>query len=634
MFRPIEYMPQLDGLRAIAVISVIVFHLNPSWLGGGYLGVDVFFILSGFLITKILYGDLIKGTYSWNKFITRRIRRLMPALMTMISAVIISSLFLLVFPHREQLVAQSTAAIFSYSNYFYYHTTAGYWGDDTGSIALLHTWSLAVEEQFYLIYPLFLFIVFKVFPLAHKRVIVALLLLALTGYLYVYKSNPDLAFYSLHTRTWQLLLGGCLALWNTNSSKYQISVKAQGYLGLGSLFTLCCCFAFLDHKITNNTDGWITLMPCLSAICLIWCCSYRSPALKILELKPMAYIGKVSYSLYLWHWPVIVMAKFLSSEPNILIIVLITMIFACSSYHFIERPMRHGNLSIFKISIRFLALPCLLTLLMSQIKTNPVVPNELKPMMNTDTIQNRKHWRCNKKKIEPIWGHKPCNMNISPLVIINGSSHARVLCGALNEYAQTHQYRFCSLSVASGGITQTSVKKGQNRAETNKQRNQIIRDLRPDILLVAGYWHSESTSSGGKFEEKLKIALRAYSKAATWVIVVGQSPRLDVPKESRHSIRKYYWSQYLQSDSGKITISADDSADKANALVRNVVESLDLDNVIYENPRHAFYSNSEFSAINKGRFLYSDQHHINDHSARLIIKKIWAQHADKLQRRK
>ena len=124
--RPAGYMHQLDGVRAIAVISVIIFHLNPNWLPGGYLGVDVFFLLSGFLITRLLYRDFNAGDYSWKKFIARRIRRLMPALMVMISAVVIAGLFLLIFPYREQLISQGFAAIFSYSNYFYHHTTSGY----------------------------------------------------------------------------------------------------------------------------------------------------------------------------------------------------------------------------------------------------------------------------------------------------------------------------------------------------------------------------------------------------------------------------------------------------------------------------------------------------------------------------
>ena len=113
---------------------------------------------------------------------------------------------------------------------------------------------------------------------------------------------------------------------------------------------------------------------------------------------------------------------------------------------------------------------------------------------------------------------------------------------------------------------------------------------------------------------------------------MGQCPRLDVPNELGYSIRRHYWSQYLKSDSGKITISADNSAERVNIIVKKVVESLDLDNVIYEDPRHVFYHNGKFAAFNDNRFLYSDNHHINDYSARLIIKKIWEQHSDKLQR--
>lgn len=456
---PSNYMKQLDGCRAIAVIAVIIFHLNPKWLPGGYLGVDVFFILSGFLITRILHRDFKQGTYSWGKFITRRIRRLMPALMTMIAVVTIAGSFLLVFPNRQQLLPQAWAAIFSYSNYFYYFTTGGYWGDDTSSIALLHTWSLAVEEQFYLIYPLLFYAIFKISPKSYKHIIAGLFILAIAGYLLVYSNNPDLAFYSLHTRAWQLLLGGSLALWTQEKPKLHLPPPVRHTMALGSLVTLCSCFYFLDHKLANESNGWAIMIPCLAATCLIWCASCNSSSLKILGTTPMTYIGKTSYSLYLWHWPVIVMAKFVSAEPSFSVLILIIIICAFTSYHLIEKPFRYGRTSILKISICWLALPCISIALMSQIKSNPLVPGALKPMMDEGSIQDRKLWRSGNRDVSPVWGYEPRQSDNAPLVVINGSSHARVLCGALNEYAQTYQYRFCSLSVAAGGVTQTSKKK-------------------------------------------------------------------------------------------------------------------------------------------------------------------------------
>jgi peptidoglycan/LPS O-acetylase OafA/YrhL len=628
--RPAGYMHQLDGVRAIAVISVIIFHLNPNWLPGGYLGVDVFFLLSGFLITRLLYRDFNAGDYSWTKFIARRIRRLMPALMVMISVVMIAGIFLLVFPNREQLIPQGFAAIFSYSNYFYYHTTSGYWGSHANSIALLHTWSLAVEEQFYLIFPLIFYSVFKISPKSCRMALPVFSLLAFVCYLFAYSDDPSVAFYYLHARAWQLLLGGSLALWAPQREKTCPNSGLRPYLAWSSLITLCSCFYYLDHEAVSASNGWALIIPSLSATCLIWLASSGALSLKFLATRPLTYIGQISYSLYLWHWPIIVMSKFITPDPHPVTLILLTVIAACMSYHLIEKPFRYSKASTTKILFGSLALPCISIILLTLTKQNPIVPNELKPMMDAETIQDRKQWKVSKKKVSPLWGHQPNESKDTPVVMINGSSHARVLCGALNEYAQIYNYRFGTLSIASGGVTQTSIKKGQDRARTNKIRNKIIQDIHPDILFIAGYWQSELSDTGKTFNDRLRELLISYSKSAKWVIVVGQSPRLEVPDEVGYSIRRHYWSQYLQSEKGRVEIRADDSADNSNAIVKNIVDSLSVDNVIYEDPRHVFYQNEQFTPIRDGHFLYSDRHHINDHSARLIIQNIWERHAKKL----
>ncbi|MCA9139626.1 MAG: acyltransferase, partial [Planctomycetales bacterium] len=208
--RGLDYRAEIDSLRAIAIIPVVVFHLNPTHLRGGYLGVDVFFVLSGYLISAILLRDMDLGVFGMRRFYARRIRRLVPVILSVVVATLLVANFFLVDGQRVYVAKQAIAALVSVSNVFVWRSTGDYWGPTAESTALLHTWSLSVEEQFYLIFPVVLALVHRCMP---RRVTAFFLFVIATsglGYLIIVAARPSAAFYLLPTRAWELACGGLL----------------------------------------------------------------------------------------------------------------------------------------------------------------------------------------------------------------------------------------------------------------------------------------------------------------------------------------------------------------------------------------------------------------------------------------
>jgi peptidoglycan/LPS O-acetylase OafA/YrhL len=342
----IRYRPEIDGLRAIAVIAVILFHFSANLFPGGYLGVDVFFVISGYLITGLIKKDLDNENFSFTGFYLRRVKRVIPALYVLLFFVTIAAVFLLLptdfKDYGRSLLGQS---VFSGNIYFYFKSD--YF--DTPSLLkpILHTWSLSVEEQYYIIYPLLLAGLFKVLK---KNTGIALLLLAIfvlvVSYLY-YPKNQSAVFFLSPFRSWELLLGAVL---NYNFFSIKISGKylpeVMSWCGIAAIL-----YSIIFVSEANAMHGLNAVLPTLGASFFIVGNSGNITSTgKLLSVKPINYTGKISYSLYLWHWPIIVFYAYVTG--NNISAIAAACIFAASyllaiiSYHYIETPFR--NKVIFK----------------------------------------------------------------------------------------------------------------------------------------------------------------------------------------------------------------------------------------------------------------------------------------------
>ena len=335
-FSRIKYRTEIDGLRTVAVIPVILFHLG--FVKGGFYGVDVFFVISGYLITKILTVDIENGNFSLHRFWLRRVKRLLPLLLTVILITLIITPLLVFKPVVKSISQDIFPALFSYFNFHALNNFDDYWGGKAEQSFFLHTWSLSVEEQFYLLYPIFLYFSHKYFKKFFTPILI-ITLISIFLFFFYGKINRDIekAFYLLPSRIWELSIGGLSSLINLKKIK---KYKFQQYLPIIGILIILLAY------IVGNTRLWI--LPVIGTSLIILFCTPTDLIGKILSTKPFVFIGKISYSLYLWHWGIIVLfknLKFQFQNINQYLInglaISLTFLLAYLSYTFIENKTRN-----------------------------------------------------------------------------------------------------------------------------------------------------------------------------------------------------------------------------------------------------------------------------------------------------
>lgn len=354
-----RYMPGLDGVRAVAVIAIIIYHLNPQWLSGGFLGVDTFFVISGYLITSLLLTEYHNtGKIELMSFWLRRVKRLIPAVLFLVMGVIVLSLIFM--PTEIQKVrADTIAAIFYVSNWWYIMQNVDYF-EQFAVQPLKHLWSLAIEEQFYLVFPIVLLSLLSFIRRLKSIRIIFLILLVISMIammvLYVPNENVARVYFGTDTRIQTLLMGVLLALvWPPFQLKAKVNrqmrtmIDTAGVVGLAILFI---CFKFVSETNSILYYGGFFL---ISTVTLLVIASSVHPSgyfAKFLGNKVFTFIGSRSYSLYLWHYPIIVLIhhQFVQGQipPLVYVVeILLMVLMAEFSYKFIEQPFRKEGFNIF-----------------------------------------------------------------------------------------------------------------------------------------------------------------------------------------------------------------------------------------------------------------------------------------------
>ena len=332
-----KYRRDIDGLRAISVLLVILFHAGGI-VSGGYVGVDVFFVISGFLITSIIQTEVSNGTFSMRRFWARRVRRILPASIACIALTILFSAIVML-PDDFICVAESAAACCVAAGNVFFWRYGGYFAGPSETMPFLHFWSLAVEEQFYLFYPFLLYGLSKARRISTLK---CLCLLAFASFILSVLSvqfKPTAGFYLLPFRAWELLIGGILATIPVSDCK-EIYRQSSSLLGL--CLILVPAFLYTSH---TPFPGFAALVPCLGAFALIWANRGETQTLvgRLFELKALVFIGIISYSLYLWHWPVLALARYAFIEINLVsgcCAIVVSFLMAVVSWAFIEQKFR------------------------------------------------------------------------------------------------------------------------------------------------------------------------------------------------------------------------------------------------------------------------------------------------------
>jgi peptidoglycan/LPS O-acetylase OafA/YrhL len=337
----IRYRPELDGLRAIAVLAVVLHHLWPGRVPGGFVGVDVFFVLSGFLITGIVAREAGAGTFSFAKFYERRVRRLFPALFVVLAATLVASWFLLL-PSDAVATFRAVVAtlLFSSNMLFWKSLAAGYFAGDAKLNPLLHTWSLGVEEQFYLLFPLVLLFLLSKFARWTNAMLVGALIASLAACELLVRDHPVAVFFLSPFRAWELLFGALLALDAVPPLRSAAAREVVGLIGLAAIATATFCYS-----PATSFPGVSALLPVAGTAAVIHATTGQPTRVaQALQFRPLVYVGLISYSLYLWHWPLIVFARFASGmeqAPGAAWLLLAASVaLAALSHRFVEQPFR------------------------------------------------------------------------------------------------------------------------------------------------------------------------------------------------------------------------------------------------------------------------------------------------------
>ncbi|TIH18017.1 acyltransferase [Marinifilum sp. JC120] len=360
----IPYRKEIDGLRAVAVLLVVFSHAQFSFFEGGFVGVDVFFVISGYLITSIIVNEIDRGTFSFKTFYLRRIRRLLPALLVVLGSTTYVAHKVLMPGYLLSYAKAQFATLASCSNFFLWRYFGGYWRGYSKEFPLTHTWSLSVEEQFYYLWPAFLLLAYRFIPKKfHTKILFAvfLLLLLLSQYLVKY---PEFAFYMIPARFFEMFLGamGALLFRKPISLDPLIEKKLVNFVHITGLSLILYASVFFKEGLPY--PGFDAFIPCLGTFLLLLPFRWSaSPIANLFSTSAFRGIGKISYSLYLWHWPVFSLLAYTGHSVVKYRVLALCLSFGLSvlSYNLIEQPFRKAKMSFKTAFCSFVLIPICLS---------------------------------------------------------------------------------------------------------------------------------------------------------------------------------------------------------------------------------------------------------------------------------
>ncbi len=494
-----SYRPDIDGLRAIAIIAVVLFHAGIAGFRGGFVGVDIFFVISGYLITGHVYRDAVGGNFSLASFYARRARRILPALLFVILASTAIGFILLSSNEYSDLSKSTLAALFGVSN-IYYYLSINYFGPASDHLPMLMTWSLGVEEQFYIFLPWIIVIGLRFFG----RGIIAILA-ALCGASFLYsivslRGDPSFAFYMLPTRAWELGLGGMLALAELRGfSPFRGRPHLAEFVAAAGLACLAVAIFWLDSSVLF--PGVLALLPTLGAALVI--AAPGTVTGRLLALRPLVFVGLVSYSWYLWHWPLLSFARVTALWPlgrnAALIIVGLSFALAVLSYYAVERPFRRRKAPNGATLLRYGGAMTAAALILVGVIAWRGLPQRLPPQVAALEDVMVEEERClvydgvAEPHVDPF-----CLPSVAAdrLIVLIGDSHAAALAPGLRIRARALGYELAVFTKASCppllGVTRLMPDYPPHDAECRAYDSKVMAWIKanPTIhkVILAGFW--------------------------------------------------------------------------------------------------------------------------------------------------
>ena len=524
----LTYRPEIDGLRAISVGAVILYHAQITILGyqpfkGGFIGVDIFFVISGYLITSIILKELVTtGSFSFKNFYERRIRRILPVL---IFVTLTSLPFAWMYLLPGSFVDFSKSILYSlgFSSNFYFYISGQRYADDGGLLKpFLHTWSLSVEEQYYILFPIVLLITFKYFRkyLIHILILIFFVSLGLADW--GSRTHYSLNFYVLPTRCWELLAGSILAYFEIIKGHRSQNQKLNLILPFTGLILIGHSIWFFNDRMFH--PSFYTLSPVIGVCLIIWFSNKDELITKILSTKLFVGIGLISYSLYLWHYPIFAFVRVTEfiqgSLFNKLLIGVIIIIISIFSYYFVERPTRNK-----KNKFKFIFFIIILNYFFIFGSSLFVLKNKYslfeKNLIEFNEFENtiRKWEKCLINNLINISDY--CKIgDYKDKVFLIGDSHLIPLINDLGKKLNKRNYEL---------INFIQLGKIYRRKLREDKRVNYLKDIKNSILIFGGYYQRESKSELKSLFNFYKDDFEIFLKNKNKIIFLTPIPEINMP---------------------------------------------------------------------------------------------------------
>lgn len=649
-----RYRKDIDGLRALAIIPVVLFHAGVAGFSGGYVGVDIFFVISGYLITSIIYRDLVKNRFSFIDFYKRRVLRLLPPLLAMLLVVTPLSYFLLTYPNEFERYGGSLFAQGLFLANIYFLRNTDYFAAPGETYPLLHTWTLSVEEQFYLLFPFLFFVLYRYFnSLIGKILLVAgALSFVLCVYLSVINpngvmpfhlldilwngaTNSTVAFYVLFTRAWELIIGALIAVFMW-APKKERTCQVLGFLGL-----TCILISVFLFNYKTLFPGYAALLPTVGAALIIVSASnYQTHVSKLLSSRFLVWVGLISYSLYLWHWPIFVFGKTFLKEVNwfsSLLLILLAFLAASVSYKFIEHPFRKSTESIKNVMVLSLLLVSLIFVTYGFKVKNEEIKNS-KDYDFTQALFNdeNKHdfTRCGQNLLDDS-----CDLGNKEKegydFVLWGDSHAAMFFTLLHKIATEKNLhgRVFSQGDCIPIIDNDLSKLSSQCQKLSHTAFSFISNNNIKVVILGIKWDKYTTDTFNESQNN-RIFNQSSSKTDTETIKQGLPATLQklekngsqvyvlrqVPYQDRFDNRKLYYQSVREGYLVEISEVSRDEYLSRRSDMDSVFSDLDSMGITVIDPIDIFCSSGLCIIEKDGVFLYSDNNHLTTEGSSLMYE--------------